>query len=127
MSRIQATDIKDELIGPLVEADDLAKTDAYLDDLANALEVDPATIVDPLPFKVKELAVAYTCQEIAKRKAGGLAGAGFKNQDSGDKYQAKLAIFQADVQRLESLITGDILTGIRKSAAVVGTIELERG
>jgi len=125
-TRLAKADILDELITPLVTDGDLAETDLYLNDLAAALDVDVDLIASPLPYKVKKLAIAYTCQEIAKRKASGSAGSSYKFQDSVDKFTTKLAIFQADVIRLEGQITADVLTGTTTPTAI-GTIELERG
>ncbi len=136
MARLTAEDIKDELIKPLVTNEILTECDDYLNDLAMSkgymltyLEKAEYTIDDiptPLPYKVKRLAVAWTCREICSRKAGSATGTAFRGQDTGDTYASKLAYFSKQVESLESQITPEVMLGIITSPAV-GQITIERG
>ena len=136
MARLTANDILDELIKPVVAADAsiLLEADAYLDDLArskgtangtfSAQEYTIADIPDPLPYKVKRLAVMFVCREICARKAGS-GGAAFRGQEASDKWSAKLSYFARQVEVLEGQITPEVLLGTT-TAASVGQITLER-
>lgn len=136
MARLTAEDIKDELIKPLVTNAILTECDDYLNDLAMSkgymvtyLTKAEYTIDDiptPLPYKVKRLAVAWTCREICSRKAGSATGTAFRGQDTGDTYASKLAYFSKQVESLESQITPEVMLGIITSPAV-GQITIERG
>ena len=137
MARLIAADITDELVKPVVIADTtiLDECDEYLSDLAQSkgslvsyMAVGEYTIddiPDPMPYKVKKLAVMWVCREVCSRKAGG-GGAAFKGQDTTDKWSNKLYYFAKQVEVLESQINPEVLLGILTSSAV-GQITLERG
>ena len=136
-TRLQVEDVTDELIKPVVNADPsiLQECDDYLNDLAQSkgyiidyLDRASYTIDDipnPMPYKVKQLAVMWVCREVCSRKAGA-AGASYRNQETGDKWSTKLNYFQKQVTALESQITPEVLLGIVTSFSV-GQITLERG
>lgn len=137
MARITATDITDELIKPVVAADEsiLTECDAYLDDLARSkgslldyyLKTGEYTIEDipePMPYKVKRLAVMWVCREVCARKSGS-GGAAFRGQESGDKWSSKLSYFARQFEILEGQIAPEVLLGIVTSRSV-GQITLER-
>lgn len=137
MARLIAADITDELVKPVVLADTtiLDECDEYLNDLAQSkgslvsyMAVGEYTIndiPDPLPYKVKKLAVMWVCREVCSRKAGS-GGLAFKGQDTTDKWANKMYYFAKQVDALESQITPEVLLGILTSSAV-GQITLERG
>lgn len=128
--RLAVEDINDELIRPVVakEPELLVMADEYLGDLAWALDVDKTLndIPDPLPYKVKRLAVAYVCREICVRKAGGSLGTQYSGQDKADRWTTKLPFWTAELRALEGQMTAELLFGERKSGGW-GCITLERG
>ena len=134
MTRILKEDIKDELIKPVVDNSILDECDLYLDDLAKSkgycvnyldkAEYTIADIPDPLPYKVKQLAIAWISREICARKAGS-GGNSYRNQDNSDKWTSKLNYFQKQVNALESQITPEVLLGIVTSFSV-GQLTIER-
>lgn len=135
MARLTANDITDELVKPVVTADILTECDDYLNDLArskgttngtfSAQEYTIEDIPEPMPYKVKRLAIMWVCREVCARKSGS-GGLAFKNQESGDKWTGKLSYFARQVEILESQITPEVLLGIVTSHSV-GRITLERG
>jgi len=118
MALIAASDVRDDLLGPLVVSDDLAAVDAYLYDLAATLEVVATELPSTLPYRVKELLVAKCCEIVAKRKAGFSPGS-YTGNDGADAYELKRRIYAADVKRLELLIDRKALTG-QTPVAVAG-------
>lgn len=128
--RLAVEDINDELIRPVVskEPELLVMADEYLNDLARSLDAEKSieNIPEPLPYKVKRLAVAYVCREICVRKAGGSLGAQYSGQDKADRWTTKLPFWTAELRALEGQITAELLFGERKSGGF-GCITLERG
>lgn len=116
MAKIATSDIRDELLSPLVVSDDLAEVDQYLSDLAATLEVVEADIPSVLPYRAKQLLVAKCCEIVAKRKAG-FSPASYTGNDGADAYELKRRIYAADVKRLELLIDKKALTGAAPAAA----------
>ena len=138
-TRISKSDIKDELLASDVNAAILADCDDFLGYLAGTLggvavkgeaKYTIMDIPDPMPYLVKQLAIAWVCREICSRKAGsaGTAYIGRNTQDPPDIYGGKLRYYSQQVQSLQSQITADILFGRTIATAVTfGTISLERG
>lgn len=138
MTRIAKKDVKDELLSQDVNDSILAECDDYLNYLANTLGQSSvknkptytiADIPDPLPYQVKQLAVAWICREICSRKAGaaGTAFMGRNTEDPPDVYGGKLRYYSKQVESLQSQITKDILFGYTiPSAVTFGSISLER-
>lgn len=131
MARLKACDIKDELIAPYIanNADILAECDAYLNDFVQSKTnagYGIADVAEPLPYKLKGLAVAWVCREVCGRKAG-TAGAAYRGQEANsDKYSTKLAYFNKLVRDLEEQITPGVILGVSTSR-VIGSVLLKRG
>ena len=111
MSRVyfDVDDVDDELLKEyLQQYDGIAKSTRYIEDLAAGLGVSPEEIIDPVPFKVAELAECYALMETAKKKSM-MNGSG--GEDGADAYELKRRVYAAEVSRLEAQITADTLTG----------------
>ena len=108
-NRIAATDVRDELLAPLIVAADLDEVDAYLLDLAQKLDATEDQIPSPLPYLVKQLAIAKCCQIVARRKAGNNPRS-FQGTDGDDAYGRKLKTYGALVAELEPQITYAAIT-----------------
>lgn len=120
---IDAADIVDDLIKPtMVSEKILADVDEYIADVARDNDTDPTNIADPLPYKVKALAIAQACVLVCKTKAG----TGPRDANGDDNFQKKLKIFQADVNRLVGQIDGLILIGGARYGSKAGQISIGR-
>ena len=108
-NRLTQDDVRDELLAPLIVTADLDDVDAYLDDLAQKLSALPSQIPSPLPYRVKQLAVAKCCEIVARRKAGNNPRS-FQGTDGDDAYGRKLKIYTGMVADLEPQINYAALT-----------------
>ncbi|WP_110955208.1 hypothetical protein [Anaerosinus massiliensis] len=100
--------IDDELLKECVTPTHIAKSTAYVEDLANSLGVGAGSIVEPAPFKIQQLAEAYALMEAAKKQSmmntsGTVEGA--------DAYELKRRVYAAEVDDLTDQITADTFTG----------------
>lgn len=103
-----ADSIDDEMLKGSVTEKQIYKASQYIEDFAESLNVDPADILDPTPFKVAELAEAYALHETAKKQSmmntsGAVEGA--------DAFELKRRVYADEVSRLEAQITADTFTG----------------
>ena len=131
MSLLQATDIIDELIKPVVEKTPafLTNVDDYLNNLVQSVDSTKgvADIPIPMPYKVKQLAIAKCCMDVCVAKFGGQVGAYFKGEEGQDRWYTKLKFYKNLVDELESTMTLETLIGTRVDTRNIYTIPLERG
>lgn len=120
---ITRDDIKDTIVDGFDIEDYLAKTDSEIIDLAESLGVAEDDIEnDPLPYKVKEYAVAFCIAELCQDKAG------TNNVETPlfEKYMVKHSMYTKKLNRLRSQISYEMLTGtvdeLRDRAVVTGTL-----
>jgi hypothetical protein len=100
--------VDDELLKDSLTPEAIDKSSRYIEDLAYGLGVEVRDIVDPVPFKVSELAEDYALMETAKKKSmmnsnGATEGA--------DAYELKRRVYAREVSELEGQITADMLEG----------------
>jgi hypothetical protein len=129
MSLLAKADITDELINPNVTDTYLNDADAYL--LALLQGFDSTLTIDkiksPLPYAVKQLAVAHVCVKVCQDKFGGQVGIMFKGQDGGDRWYTKLKHYEEIVSQYETSMTQELMTGDASSGRGYYSMPVERG
>ncbi len=113
----------DELLGPNVTNEILAKAEGWLISFANRLGVEKEDI-EP-GFLVQELMAAYSYREICFLKSYGMRKA-FQSNEDGDYYSRKLVFFERRIRDLENRLTANDLTG-GKSGQGWRATEIARG
>lgn len=126
MDYISLEDIEDKLLKKLITATDIQKSTEYINDLAKSLGV--TSIVKPVPQKIKDLAIAYSCANRAKYESGN-SPKSFQGTDGADAYELKRRVYLKEVQALtdELSINPRIFTGEQISSSFYPTIEICRG
>jgi len=125
---IAATDIVDDLIKPeMITESDLDETDDFITQICRDNDVDPVNLPNPIPYKVKALAISYCCCQVCIRKTG----TGPKQyQDAGgtDNFGRKLKIFQDQVDRRIGQMDYLVILGLQQMyGGNSGPISIERG
>lgn len=100
--------IDDEMLKDSVTEKHIAKSSAYIEDLAKSLGVDIEDIADPTPFKIQEIAEAYALMETATKQSM-MNTEGTAN--GADSFELKRRVYAAKIASLESQITADTFTG----------------
>jgi hypothetical protein len=100
--------IDDSMLKSVVSATHIKKSTNYIEDLAASLGVAIEKILSPTPFKIAELAEAYTLMEAAKKKSmmntnGQIEGA--------DAFELKRRVYASQVDTLTNQITAVTFTG----------------
>lgn len=130
MTMIVATDIVDELIQPIAAQSDkwLTMVDDYLDNLLQGFDSSKglANIKQPLPYKVKQMAIAKCCYDICLAKFGGQTGAYFKGQDGTDRWYTKLTFYRKEMEKLENEMTLELMTGASTEGKAYTSIPISR-
>ena len=131
MSKLQLSDITDELIKPVVISQDayFADADNYLLSILQGFDGTKAItdIKDPMPFQVKALAIARVCYRVCEDKFGGQVGLAFKGQDGGDRWYTKLKHYESVMNSLSSSMTLELMTGASTTSGGYYSMQLERG
>lgn len=128
MAYLTFADITDAVVSSFGEAALLpyfTKTDDHINDIAEQLDVSVNDIkTDPLPFTVKEYAIAYFCMQVCRDKTGNASVEYIQE----DKYNVKYQMYRKEVDRLRYAITEEVLTGTVRDPndRAGGTVELYR-
>ncbi len=120
MSYIAADEIRDSLIGPEVMPEDLEETDSYLDAIATRFDEAVST---PLAWQVKKLAIAFCCAAVCIRLTG---QGGRVSADGADAWSNKLKIYRAEIERWESEVTAELISGDTTAVGSASEIQLFR-
>jgi hypothetical protein len=108
MAYFEQVDVRDALLKGILKQYDIDESTAYIDDLAQRLEVSPARIPTPPPFQVKTLAMCYALMLCAGNKSM-MNGDGGEN--GADAWELKRRIYAKRVDELELQMTATTLTG----------------
>lgn len=100
-------DVRDELLKKVVVEADCIEADNLIIDMALALGVAEAQIASPVPFAVKQLAIALTCVIAARNKSL----MNNRGEDGADAYELKRQVWQKEADRLKTGLTVEVLTG----------------
>jgi hypothetical protein len=105
-----ATEVRDDQLQKLVSDTYLKDTDNYIQDVALRLGLTTADIKVPLTFTAKKLALAFLCKSIAQDKIGVNVQANGYGVEV-DLYKVKWTIWNKEFERLEPMVTAEVLTG----------------
>lgn len=108
MAYFETEDVRDSLLKGILKQEDIDESTAYIDDLAQRLEVSPAAIPNPPPFQVKTLAMCYALMLCAGNKSM-MNGDGGEN--GADAWELKRRIYAKRVDELELQMTAKTLIG----------------
>ena len=108
MAYFETEDVRDFLLKGILKQEDIDESTAYIDDLAQRLEVAPARIPNPPPFQVKTLAMCYALM-LCAGNASLMNGDGGEN--GADAYELKRRNYAKRVDELELQMTAATLTG----------------
>jgi hypothetical protein len=114
MANLKITDIKDELIYNIVDADDsyLDRADDALVHLASTrgvLEADIETTT--LPYVLKEYLKAYVGWEVCFNNAGNNNTELHQEEILTDVYAEKLEYYTKHLKKITGMVTKEVLTG----------------
>lgn len=110
MAYLAYADITDGVVSTFTEAQlssYFTKTDNHIIDLGQQYDVAEADISDPLPFTLKEYAIAYFCMLVCRDKTGNASVEYVQD----DKYYIKYKIYQKLTDELRGTITRQVITG----------------
>lgn len=117
---IKLSDITDELVKPIIVQDDIDHANDRLADLATDLEVDPYSIPNPPPFKVRELAIAFACEHSLEQKTGVNPPGRQSTQDGADAYEYKRRRYTQKIDTLtRTLDAGKLLGRVNNNPAYI--------
>ncbi|MGM9571730.1 MAG: hypothetical protein ACI3ZR_05855 [bacterium] len=121
---ISIEDIQDIILKDLIQQSDIDEAVLYLQDLASSLKVN---IASPLPFKARQLLIAYTCMTRAKFQSSGVSSESYGQGTGYDSYELKRRIYSQEVDRITNEIEQNpsILSGITEEIGSV-SIPLSR-
>ncbi len=127
MSYCTLDDMKDSILKKLVTTDEIAEAEAYINDLAWSVGIDPIRIPKiEIPYKVHKLAIAYTLMTVAMNKSA----MNTRAHDGEDAYELKRKIYVKQVDDLtrEIKLNTDFLLGENKKkiGSYFRSIELVR-
>lgn len=116
---------RDELLKSAVSDNDISEADDYINDLSWSVGIDPIRIPTEIPYKVKQLAIAYALMTAASNKSR----MNQKGQDGVDAYELKRKVYAAKVTSLTDDITASpsILLGRNSRPSTFKSIALTRG
>lgn len=125
---ITSVDITDAALSQLVTPNYLTKTDQDVAALARMRGITEDQIErDPLDHLLRELAIAYCCKRICIDKMG-INPQAYGMGVEVDIYASKLKHYKAEIDRLEPIITAEVLTGKADTAEEYSSsVELFRG
>lgn len=115
---------RDELLKTSVSNDDIAEADAYVNDLSWSVGIDPIRIPTEVPYKIKQLAIAYALMTAASNKSR----MNQRGEDGVDAYELKRKVFAAKVDNLTNYITATpaVLLGPIVRSSSIKSISLAR-
>lgn len=120
MSYITLEAITDTLLKDDMTQANIDYANSRIDSLARGLKV---TVATPVPFEVKQLAIAYACYNRAMEMVGKAAGG-----DGADTYEYKRRAYAAEIKDWENKLTPEIVSGSGGAAPITfGSIPLYRG
>ena len=108
MAYFETEVVRDSLLKGILKQEDIDESTAYIDDLAQRLEISPARIPNPPPFQVKTLAMCYALMLCAGNKSM-MNGDGGEN--GADAWELKRRIYAKRVDELELQMTATTLIG----------------
>ena len=130
MARLTSDDIIDELIKSVVVSNTafLENVDDYLIDLVQSFDSSKGieSIPTPMPYKVKQLAIAKCCYDVCTAKFGGQTGVYFKGQEGEDRWYTKLKFYKSELSSLEAGMTLELLTGTEATGKSYSSIPIAR-
>lgn len=116
---------KDSMLKKIVTEDEIKEAGDYIDDLSWSVGIDPIRIPVPAPYKVQQLAIAYTLMTVANNKSI----MNTRAQDGEDAFALKQKIYAAKVRDLTKAIkqSPKILLGKNPRRNPIRSVSLERG
>lgn len=130
MSRLCESDIQDELVSPYLEdhPEMLEQADDFLDDLIKSFDRSRGIedVPDPMPFKVKRLAVAYVCYQVCLIKASTTTVVAYEGQTSNDKWAMKLSFWRKEYEKLEDAMSLTVIIGTATKQSKLVSVRIGR-
>lgn len=124
MAYFNQDEVRDVLLKNILKQDDIDESTAYIDDIAQRLQVSPTRIPTPPPFQVKTLAMCYALM-VCAGNASLMNGDGGEN--GADAYELKRKNYAKRVEELETQITAQTLTGNASSTGRTIPINISFG
>ena len=117
MAYFITSDVKDEIIRPLIDRDIMTETEKEIESLARSMNVLPSNIIADTPYELKMLAMAYACSRAAFYNAGNSISNIMGSNPQDDVFTKKHKAYAEEYSRRVKSITPEILTGFATTGA----------